>query len=632
MPSPAGRYRSRLFNVLSRQYRRMKDKSDRALRHLQVGATWTAQILLYPAYLTVQAVRLAGKQLKQAVSHSNSTTKNLPSADIPIQRVLETAISLSPPPDVLGEAVTTAENIDFSDKFAQEREIQAIASLLDTRNLVLVTPQNEIREILTAEDQQELHKRITFELSDYYHQQFVASTAKATLANYLPILEDRPQLFPPVRLFRQFMTWMQTGPVATLVNLFQEETLLHDLEAKTVQLKLKSQEFKLKSQELQQKIENSAVVAAKQTSENAISPETEIQSDVVATLTETPLPETEEIIVPSFIYSLDSTIAQLESGNLAVVTEVTASLAHRSQEFLQVVKTRWIDSHPTVIELENSEIDDAEAHHLKFKVQSLIKAAIDYFFGANSTVKLPSQTIPALTASEQPIENLPAIAPSVPQSKQPLFNLSKLLPRESPKSPASEILTASLQTAIISQDEDPWLTESDLFGNSGSRTPEKLTQIAGKKTPPVQETGLGEGEDMEKNNNIYMRATLISEPKTGRPKSVVKNRHSENRHSDREEGRKNTHPKSKPTENKTTKSISANTSLAASNRNTNERDRKSSVRNSESDWIEIKAKPAGYVKHPLEQILEWLDLAMLWLEELIVKGFQLAHKLFTSKK
>lgn len=609
----------------------MKDQSDRALRHLQVGATWTAQILLYPAYLTIQAVRLAGKQLKQAVNHSNSTTKNLPSADIPIQRVLETAISLSPPPDVLGEAVATAENIDFSDKFAKEREIQAIASLLETRNLVLVTPQNEIREILTAEDQQELHKRITFELSDYYHQQFIASTAKATLVNYLPILEDRPHLFPPIRLFRQFMTWMQTGPVATLVNLFQEETLLHDLEAKTVQLKLKSQELKLKSQELQQKIEKSAVVAAKPTSENAISSETENPSDPIATLTETPLPETEEIIVPSFIYSLDNTIAELESGNLAVMTEVTASLAHRSHEFLQVVKTRWVDAHATVIEVENSAIDNPETHHLKFKVQSLIKAAIDYFFGANSTVKLPSQTIPALTAAEQTLENLPAIAPSLPQSKQPLFNLSKLLPRESPKSPASEILTSSLLSANINK-EDPWLTQSDLFGNSGSRTLEKLAQRAGKKPPPVQETGLGEGEDMEKNNNIYMKATLLSEPETGRSKSVVKNRHSENRHSDREEGRKNTRPKSKPTENKTAKSVATNTSLAASNRNTNEGDRTSSPRNSESDWIEIKAKPAGYVKHPLEQILEWLDLAMLWLEELIVKAFQLLHKLLTSKK
>ena len=37
------------------------------------------------------------------------------------------------------------------------------------------------------------------------------------------------------------------------------------------------------------------------------------------------------------------------------------------------------------------------------------------------------------------------------------------------------------------------------------------------------------------------------------------------------------------------------------------------------DWIETPAIAMGYVKHPLEQLLEWLDLAMLWLENILVK-------------
>jgi len=37
------------------------------------------------------------------------------------------------------------------------------------------------------------------------------------------------------------------------------------------------------------------------------------------------------------------------------------------------------------------------------------------------------------------------------------------------------------------------------------------------------------------------------------------------------------------------------------------------------DWIETQATPTGYIKHPLEQILEWLDRAMFWIEELFVK-------------
>lgn len=37
------------------------------------------------------------------------------------------------------------------------------------------------------------------------------------------------------------------------------------------------------------------------------------------------------------------------------------------------------------------------------------------------------------------------------------------------------------------------------------------------------------------------------------------------------------------------------------------------------DWIETQARTIGYEKHPLEQILEWLDRVMLWLEDIFVK-------------
>ena len=38
-----------------------------------------------------------------------------------------------------------------------------------------------------------------------------------------------------------------------------------------------------------------------------------------------------------------------------------------------------------------------------------------------------------------------------------------------------------------------------------------------------------------------------------------------------------------------------------------------------SEWIETEATPAGYVKHPLEKLLELLDGTMFWLEDLLVK-------------
>ena len=39
----------------------------------------------------------------------------------------------------------------------------------------------------------------------------------------------------------------------------------------------------------------------------------------------------------------------------------------------------------------------------------------------------------------------------------------------------------------------------------------------------------------------------------------------------------------------------------------------------EADWIEPEVTVVGYVKHPLEQLLEWLDRAMLWLENRLIQ-------------
>ena len=46
------------------------------------------------------------------------------------------------------------------------------------------------------------------------------------------------------------------------------------------------------------------------------------------------------------------------------------------------------------------------------------------------------------------------------------------------------------------------------------------------------------------------------------------------------------------------------------------------------DWIETPATLMGYVKHPLEQILAWLDRAMLWFEEVFLKFWQWINKLW----
>jgi len=48
------------------------------------------------------------------------------------------------------------------------------------------------------------------------------------------------------------------------------------------------------------------------------------------------------------------------------------------------------------------------------------------------------------------------------------------------------------------------------------------------------------------------------------------------------------------------------------------------------DWIETEAISTGYVKHPLEQILEWLDVGMLWLEKVTIKAWRWMRQFFAK--
>lgn len=66
----SGHYQSKVFNFLLRQSMRLQTQTARTWRHLKVATVWGAQILLYPIYLGFQATRLVGKQLQQATRHT----------------------------------------------------------------------------------------------------------------------------------------------------------------------------------------------------------------------------------------------------------------------------------------------------------------------------------------------------------------------------------------------------------------------------------------------------------------------------------------------------------------------------------------------------------------------------------
>ncbi|MFB2935321.1 hypothetical protein ACE1B6_08575 [Aerosakkonemataceae cyanobacterium BLCC-F154] len=513
MPSSAGRYRSRLFNFVSRQTRRWVDRGELATRQVAVATVWGVQILVYPVYLVFQSARLAGKQLQQffqGLTQPQPDLQPLP-ADTPIQKVLETVETFALPtnlsaanlPEPLSNAeLEKSEVLTVANPRPTHREIQGIATLPENRHLVLIDKQNQILDILNQHQQHQLEKQIRLELAEYlHHQRLVKETSLP--ARYLPPPASSENALPPIRLWQKFMAWMQRGKVAGVINLFEEESLqLHqevknrELEYRTQRLKQKTQELKERQQELSLRIQN----------------QLNLESASVPEVNDT-----------SLLTKVDRAIATIETGSLAVATNVPSYLAHHSQEFRQLVNARMQE-----LNLESSE----SPVDVKLKIKLLIKAAVDYFFGARATVELIPEETPAINSNNDNLELA---------------------------------------------DPDFWLTEEDLF-------PEPLPPVTTPQKLKVRSTPSSGVITQEKAvTNRLLETTVFSVVTTEKTLVTTKNKPEKQSDSDY---------------------------------------------NHTTDAIEIQATSTGYIKHPLEQVLEIVDRTMFFIEELLLTIWQEIQQLF----
>ena len=576
------RYRSRLFNLINRQTRRFIIKSDRTLRHLQVAALWGVQILLYPIYLLVQATLSAGSQLLTATqaglprlkTFTSSPPQQPPlSADTPIQQVLKeikiipishkqttnlvpnqqsnllpVAYSLFPLPkgidikksDIAPELLrvdksTFSDSLTLQDRGKAEKNhpllIQGVASLLTNRNLVLVTVENQILDILTAQQQQKLTARISWEMANLLRQQRLASQCefrgvKRRLSNL-----DRPPLILPLRLFWRVMAWIQTSRVAIAINLFDEYTLL---------------------------------------------PEAEVTG--------------------------------------------------REEDAQKISNT----PHPT-------------PHWL----QALIDAAIDYFFGKHS------QNLPDTDAQHQPgiSDNSPKATSQLSGSQANInWRRSKLIgdslnhspslnsrsqPQTNTFPPTSLTPAVHLASADINQ-PDPWLTWEDLFSHPATDNHQPKIRAFNPENSqdlPLLPEGLNNKIPVIPGRTIWGVLKNYISTKQPSGQLALSWKQQPIRISDRQTPLSLATPA--PSQhlkiNKTQKLPSDHANLARSKPGIQIISQPTSSKQNSHlqpapNWIETKAIPTGYIKHPLEQILEWLDIAMLWLEEIIIKIWRWLHQ------
>ena len=355
-----GPYKSRLFNFINRQYIQFNDHLEKTIRHLKVATEWGVQILVYPVYLLVQTGRTAVRQFQQTTEQTQSlksTTKSEESqlkSDQAIEAVLEEVNSWLPTPlsvnphtsikeSLLRQVVEkTADDTNVSNIITQstKREqvkikstIQGLATVLETKKLVLITQENQILDILSQKQQQKLQERIIWEIANYWHEQRLQLKAQQVPEHLPNISSSNPHLILPIRLFWQTMNWVQTSPLAIALNLFQESNNVCLLEPSANFNSLQT----LTLEQLQ--LESNGLLA-----------------------------------------SLDDTVADLEIHNLTpvnnLVQTLSAPLRGSLRDTLEKVGQK-IQEKLNPQSTDNLEIPEPNS----FQIQALIYAAINYFFG-----------------------------------------------------------------------------------------------------------------------------------------------------------------------------------------------------------------------------------------------------------
>ncbi|QLE50537.1 hypothetical protein FD724_22200 [Nostoc sp. C057] len=280
---------------------------------------------------------------------------------------------------------------------------------------------------------------------------------------------------------------------------------------------------------------------------------------------------------------LDIAVAKLESNALVPVQE-------RSQEIVQVAQTQLnIFLYGKEQLAARGEIattaDGLETHTLN--IHALIEAALNYFFGVGNR-----KTLDSTTSDEQ----FPG----------------KILSSRFRKALAKSPLLENQDLAV-----DPWLTWNDLFGDTETVTNKSVTLSQVENKNPALAASLSVGHFPQKN-------LTVKQPKIGSGLVQRKQATSNLASSQKISGKVSS-----------AKQIQAHTSLTKreirKGEILQEQFHQSSQIEAQPDWIETKATSTGYEKHPLEQLLEWVDYAMLWLEERFVKIFQSLRQMWQGK-
>lgn len=617
----SGPYQSRLLNFISKQSRQVADKCDRTWREVKLASLNALQVLLYPAYLLVQSSRMLSRQLRESkrqidlpeLQESQGDRENLPvnllelemDADSAIAGILNLAHNLLLPAqaDAISDSIsflinspkqaatqsqatkqltanpTNSQTIPVwgsqiaptqtssTAAITAKPQVRGIATSLVAKSLVLVGNENQILDILTAEQQQLLSGQIVWEVanSGLQRRQIAEKELEFNLGLESAAVQAK---LPPVRRFWELMAWVQASPIALKRNQFGE-SILALKQAVEKAVNANSQRNSILTQK-----------ALAPAASAIASPPSELSTNLEGQFNLAPDSH-------SFVTLLDRAAANIETITLPAVSKNTSELTAAESGNIP-------DASPWA-----KEILEKYARN----IEKAIWSSVDYLLGKE-------------TAASDNTEKAVAIKYYLEQ--QALKNAEK----------------------TGQAGDRPWLNWQDLFGEpapepvetkppfpppssdaTGTQSPPNaLSQTSAKVKSQVPELeALPEGRPASITPSSYPAAiqTLLAQLKQSlRTTKVPKNQPQKTaKIAMGQQG--SAVPQAAATAQQLTPTVPEVAIEPATARSVAEsKTSRSGGTKQQTDWLETKAESMGYVKHPLEQALEWLDRIMVQLEKI----------------
>ncbi len=617
-----GPYQSRLLNFISKQSRQVADNCDRTWRQIKQTTLSATQILLYPAYLLVQSSRMLSRQLRESsqkvdlpelqefagenpdLSENWYLREN--SAESSIAQILhlaenllkssQTATTAACFPQLIQEntaatskaasdlhpainlslqvakhQTTSAQKYPLSKtKLTSPPKVQGIASFIPARTLVLVGGENRILDILTPQQQELLENRITWEVANCEPQRREITQKELKFNLGLESAAKKAQL-PPVRRFWELMAWLQTSPVALKRNQFGESILA-----------VKSA-IDRNAILIQNAIANTAQQSIAQS--NAIdrnTPKLETNFNSKFERAANPL---------SLVTLIDRAAVNLEEFTLPSSAKTTAEPTPQFK-----VK---IDTSATETNLDLSARDILEKYARN--IEQMIWSSVDQLLGKETAASDNTEKAVAIQYYLKQREQ-PEKPPKVPEVDRPWLNWQDLFGEPAPQ----HLIEGSSEAELVSQASPKVkqemaaiaeLAEGRSASISISPYPEAIHRLVAQLKQslvtkvPKSQPQKGSNLEITQQNSTALAATPSTPGRA--PETQVSKHTNPNTPQTSQFPAAITQPNSAPEAKKPSAGFPP-----------------------ENDYLETKAESMGYIKHPLEQVLEWLDLVMLRLEQI----------------